>query len=116
VARFVPEAVHCGQRCQEQAGDVLRSTDDGVLIDVRVIPRAGRSGVAGTRDGALLVRLNAAPVEGAANAELVEVIAKALGVPKGAVTIVSGERSRQKRLRVVGVSIRDASMKLSRRS
>jgi uncharacterized protein len=83
---------------------VIESTADGVVvITVRVIPRAGRSEVAGTRDGALLVRLNAPPVEGAANEELIQVIAKALRVPKGAVTIVSGERSRTKRVRVAGV-------------
>ena len=74
------------------------------MIQVRVIPRAGRSGFAGTRDGALLVRLAAAPVDGAANAELIEVIAKAVGVPKRAVTIVTGERSRTKTVSVDGVS------------
>jgi uncharacterized protein (TIGR00251 family) len=82
---------------------VIESTAQGVVIAVRVIPRAGRSEVAGTRDGALLVRLNAPPVEGAANDELLEVIADALAVPKRAVTIVSGERSRTKRVRVAGV-------------
>ena len=92
---------------------MIRPTSDGILIDVRVIPRAGRSGIAGIRDDALVVRLNAPPVEGAANAELVEVMAKALGVPKRAVTIVSGERSRQKRVRVVGVSEGDIRSKLS---
>ncbi|MGH9257568.1 MAG: DUF167 domain-containing protein [Vicinamibacterales bacterium] len=75
-----------------------------VTIDVRVIPRAARSGLAGIRDGALLVRVNAPPVEGAANAGLIEVLAKALRVPKGAVTIVSGERNRLKRVRVEGVT------------
>jgi uncharacterized protein len=82
---------------------VIESTREGVVIAVRVIPRSGRSGVAGTRGGALLVRLNAPPVEGAANDELVEVIAAALGVPRRAVTIVSGERSRTKRVRITGV-------------
>jgi uncharacterized protein len=82
---------------------VIQSTSDGVVIVVRVIPRAGRSKVAGVRDGALLVRLNAPPVEGAANDELIEVIADALALPKRAVTIVSGERSRTKRVRVAGV-------------
>jgi len=82
---------------------VIEATPQGVVITVRVIPRAGRSGVAGTRDGALLVRLNAPPVEGAANNELVEVIADALGVARRAVTIVAGERSRTKRVRVAGV-------------
>lgn len=74
------------------------------IIDVRVIPRAGRSGIAGMRGDALLVRLNAPPVDGAANAELIEVLADALGVPKRAVSIVSGERSRQKRVRIDGVT------------
>jgi uncharacterized protein (TIGR00251 family) len=56
------------------------------------------------RGNALLVRLHAAPVDGAANAELIEVLAEALSVPKRAVSIVSGERSRQKRVRIEGVT------------
>lgn len=83
---------------------VIEATDSGVIVDVRVVPRSGRSGLAGTRDGALLVRLNAPPVDGAANAELLDVIARALGVPKRAVTIVSGERAKQKRVKVDGVT------------
>ena len=83
---------------------MIESTPEGVVITVRVIPRAGRSGVAGTRAGALLVRLNAPPVEGAANDELVEVIADALGVARRAVTIIAGERSRTKRVRIAGVA------------
>lgn len=83
---------------------MIASTPEGVVIDVRVIPLASRAGIAGTRDDALLVRLNAPPVEGAANAELIEVIAKALGVPRRAVTIVSGERGRNKRLLVAGLN------------
>jgi hypothetical protein len=82
---------------------VIQSTPGGVLLNVRVIPRAGRSGLAGTRDNALLVRLNAPPVEGAANAELLDVLAEILDVPKRALTIVSGERSRSKRVLVSGV-------------
>ena len=93
---------------------MIRPTKDGVLLDVRVIPRAGKSGIAGTRDGALLVRLSAPPVDGAANAELIEVLAKALDVPRRMVSLVSGERSRQKRLRVSGVSENEARSKLTR--
>lgn len=92
---------------------MIRSTPDGPVITVRVVPRAGRSGVAGTRDGALLVRLAAAPVEGAANAELVEVISELLGVPKRAVTIVAGERGRLKRVRVEGVTVDYVNAKCS---
>jgi hypothetical protein len=83
-----------------------------VLIDVRVVPRASKAGVAGTRDGALLVRLNAPPVEGAANEELIALFAKLLEVPRKAVTIVSGERGRLKRVRVDGVDLADAARAL----
>jgi uncharacterized protein (TIGR00251 family) len=82
---------------------VIASTPAGVVIRVRVVPRAGRSGLAGTRDNALLVRLNAPPVEGAANAELLDVLSEALDVPRRLLTIVSGERSRSKRVLVAGV-------------
>lgn len=85
----------------------------GAVITVRVIPRAGRSGIAGTRDGALLVRLNAAPVENAANAELIEVIADALGVPKRSVTIASGEKSRRKTILIAGLTAAVVSSKLA---
>jgi uncharacterized protein (TIGR00251 family) len=71
---------------------------------VRVIPRAGRSGFSGLRDGALLVRLAAAPVDGAANDELIALLARTLHVPKRDITIVSGERSRAKRVRVAGMN------------
>ena len=77
---------------------------ESVVLTVRVIPRAGRSGPAGVRGNALLIRLNAPPVEGAANNELVELLADLLEVPKRNVTIISGERSRLKRVRVVGVT------------
>ncbi|MET0215608.1 MAG: DUF167 domain-containing protein [Vicinamibacterales bacterium] len=80
-----------------------------VILDVRVIPRASRPGLAGMRDGALLVRLSAPPVEGAANAELIHVLAKALDVPKRQVTIVAGERGRLKRVRVEGLTAERAA-------
>ena len=91
---------------------VISPTKDGVLITVRVVPRAGRSGIAGTRDGALLVRLNAAPVDGAANAELIEVIAEVTGVAKRAVSITAGEKSRRKTVHVHGVTVDEVRAKL----
>jgi uncharacterized protein (TIGR00251 family) len=87
--------------------------DGGVIIEIRVIPRASKSGVAGTRGDAVLVRLHAPPVEGAANAELIRVIAAALGVPIRAVSIVAGERSRQKRVRVAGIDAATAASRLA---
>ena len=83
---------------------MLTPTNEGVLLAVRVVPRAARAGLAGIREDALLVRLNAAPVEGAANSELIEVLSNALGVPKRAVSITVGERSRRKTVLIRGLS------------
>lgn len=83
---------------------VLTTTHDGVLLAVHVVPRAARAGLAGTRENALLVRLHAAPVDGAANAELIEVLADALGVPRRALSITVGERSRRKTVLIRGLS------------
>jgi uncharacterized protein (TIGR00251 family) len=83
---------------------MITSTPDGVLIDVRVTPRASHSRLDGAHAGALRVRLHAPPVDGAANDELIAVMAEAFGVPKRAVAIVSGQDSRSKRVRVSGVS------------
>ena len=91
---------------------MIQATPGGVIISVRVIPRAGRSGLAGTRGDALLVRLNAAPVAGVANAEVIDLFARVLDVPKRAVSIVAGERSRQKRVRVTGIDLATAESRL----
>jgi uncharacterized protein len=92
---------------------VVTDGRDGALIAVKVIARASTSAVSGIRDGALLVRLNAPPVDGAANAALIDVLSEALGVPKRAVSITSGETSRRKTVRVIGVSAASVITKLS---
>ena len=74
-----------------------------VTIEIRVIPRASASKVDGMRGGAWLVRLRTPPVDGAANAELIEVLAATLGVSKRAISIVSGEKARSKRVTIVGL-------------
>jgi uncharacterized protein len=81
-------------------------------LDIRVIPRAGRSGIAGLREGALLVKLAAAPVDGAANQELIALLAKALRIPKRDITIVLGERARTKRVRIAGLDRDEALARL----
>jgi uncharacterized protein len=83
------------------------------VLNVRVIPRAKRSGVAGMRGDAWLIRLQAPPVDGGANEELIIVLAKLLDVPKRAVTIVTGERSREKRVHVAGIDAAAAQARLS---
>jgi len=71
-----------------------------IQLTIRVVPRAAKPGIAGTRGGALLVRLQSPPVEGAANEELIQMIAKAFGAAKRDVTLVSGERSKLKRVSI----------------
>ena len=81
-------------------------------LEVRVTPRAGRTGFAGMRADVLLVRLAAAPVDGAANEELISLIAKTLRIPKRDITILSGERSRSKRIRIAGLDREQVLAKL----
>ena len=87
----------------EPAGVELQSVAQGVILPVRVVPRASRSALAGVRQGALVVRLTAPPVEGAANRALVKFLAKALGIAGGRVQVVSGQRSRSKRVLLEGL-------------
>jgi uncharacterized protein len=93
--------------------DFIQSTPGGIVITVHVIARAGRSGLAGTRGDALVARVHAPPVDGRANDELVDLIAARLEVPARAVSIVAGERSRQKRVRVSGIDARTAASRLT---
>ena len=82
-------------------------------LQVRVVPRARRSAVAGVRGGALLIRLAAAPVDGAANEALIAFLAELLERPKRDITIVAGHKSRDKRIRVASMTVRDLDSKLS---
>jgi hypothetical protein len=83
---------------------VIDETPDGVLIDVKLIPRAGRTQLAGTRDNAVLIRLAAAPVDGAANAELVAFLSDLFDIPKRDIALIAGEKSRSKRVLLRGVA------------
>ena len=65
------------------------------------------------RDGAVLVRLAAAPVDGAANAELIDLFSRILKIPKRHITIVSGDKSRSKRVRIAGLDRDEAIARLT---
>lgn len=82
-----------------------REPDGAIVFAVRVVVRASRSAIAGEREGVLHVRIAAPPVDGAANKELVRLLARALGVPPRDIEIVSGASSRHKRVRVRGVEL-----------
>ena len=82
-------------------------TATGLRLTVRLTPRGGRDALGGMRrDQAgraqLLARVSPPPVDGAANAALVKLVAKTLGVPKSAVTLASGETARVKTLEIAG--------------
>jgi uncharacterized protein (TIGR00251 family) len=79
-------------------------TAQGITFKVRVVPRASRSEIAGEIDSALRVRLAAPPVDGAANRELIRLLAQALKVRQKAIEIVAGSTSRNKTVRINDVS------------
>ena len=73
-------------------------------LAIRVQPRAKRTEVAGERGGAVVIRVSAPPVDGRANAAVTRLIAERLSVPRSAVEIVRGHGSRDKQVRVDGMS------------
>jgi uncharacterized protein (TIGR00251 family) len=81
-------------------------------LAIRVIPRAKKTTIDGRREGAVLVRLAAPPVDGAANDELIRALADWLALPRRAITLVKGERSRDKRVRIDGLSEPEALLRL----
>jgi hypothetical protein len=91
----------------------VRDTPGGLTLRVRVQPRASRDGIGGEREGALVVRLTAPPVEGRANEALARLLGRALGVPPSAVRVVRGATGRDKRVAVAGVSAAAALERLA---
>lgn len=88
-------------------GGFYRAGDGHVVVQLRLTPKAGRDGIDGVgelSDGrkVLLARVRAVPDKGAANAAVEAVLAKAAGVPRSAVTLVSGHTARLKSLRIEG--------------
>ncbi|PYS21471.1 MAG: YggU family protein [Acidobacteria bacterium] len=77
----------------------------GVTFAVRIVPRASRSEIAGEHEGAFRIRVAAPPVEGAANRELIRLLAKKFKFPQGSVEIVSGETSKNKVVRINGATL-----------
>ena len=85
----------------------------GVRVEARVTPRASRNAIEGIREGRLVVRVTASPVDEAANAAVVETVSKALDLPRRDVTIVAGDHSRMKSLALSNVSVDDVRQRLS---
>lgn len=84
----------------------LRYGDEatGVTVDVLVQPRASRAKIGPVHDGRIKVSVTSPPVDGEANAAVIELFAKKLGVPKSAIEVIAGASSRRKRLRIAGTT------------
>ncbi|MGQ9455749.1 MAG: DUF167 domain-containing protein [Armatimonadota bacterium] len=81
-------------------------------VKIRVIPRSSKNEIVGWRGNSLLVKVTAPPVEGAANEAVVRMLSDVLGLRKGDIRIVSGERSRDKVIEIKGFSGEQAVSKL----
>ena len=80
--------------------DYFRVSGDVILIDIKAVPGASKSEIAGVQEDRLRVRIAAAPEDGKANTELAAFFSKLLGCPKKQVRLISGEKSRLKTLAV----------------
>jgi len=95
----------------DDPADAIEDTPGGCLIQLKVIPRAPQTMIDGMRGGALLVKLSAPPVEGQANESLLRFIAHICDVPRRAVSLMSGEKSRHKVIHVNHVTRAQATLR-----
>ncbi len=90
---------------QNRSYPFIDSSPKGLYITLRVQPRASRNQVDGVQHGGVLkIRLTAPPVEGEANRATIDLLSKLLGLKKSSLSIDSGLKSREKRVRVEGIT------------
>ena len=90
----------------------LKETPDGILLNIRVVPRASRNEVQGVLGEALKIRVQAPPVEGKANEAVMRFLAENLGVPRNRVALVAGDTGRVKQILVRGIQA-EAALRLA---
>ncbi len=93
---FTPVA----QRAQSDFLITFTEKDGNLIFTARVVPRASKSEIVGELDGALKIRIAAPPVDGAANAELIKLLAKTFEVSKSDIEITSGQTSKTKQIKI----------------
>ena len=81
----------------------LTDTPAGAVLTLRIVPRAHKNAIQGELGDALKIRLCAPPVEGAANAALIEFLSDIFSIPRARVQLLAGAASRNKRVLLVGV-------------
>jgi len=82
----------------------ISDSTGGALIQVHASPRASKNQILGLHGDALKIRLKAPPVDGKANEALIEFLSQTLGIPPRQITLLSGQTSRKKRLKLQGIS------------
>jgi uncharacterized protein (TIGR00251 family) len=90
----------------------IRDTPHGATFSVRVQPRARKNGIVGEIGDAIKLALTAPPVEGRANQACIDFLAEFLKVPRSSITIAAGETSRNKVIRVTGISAEELRRRL----
>lgn len=83
----------------------IRVVKEGVVLPIKVIPRASKNSIVGWENDELKVRLNAIPEKGEANEELIAFLSKSWKIPKSSFSIHSGETSRHKKVLIRGVTV-----------
>jgi len=84
---------------------MFKQTDEGVEISLYIQPKASKTEIIGEHNGSLKIKIKAPPVDGQANAEVIEFLSKALGIPKRQVEFLKGDKSREKKVRILGLSL-----------
>jgi uncharacterized protein (TIGR00251 family) len=82
----------------------IKKTKDGVIFNIRVVPRSSRCELAGIQEDALKLKITAPPVEGKANEECIKFLADKLGVRKSRVAIIAGHKSKRKTIAGSGIT------------
>ena len=103
---------HASSNRPSRTANIRGAQGRGVVL-IRVIPRARKTECAGVRDGALVIKVAAPPVEGAANQALIEFLSNTLHVPRRAVRILGGEHGRRKRVDIDGMTAAEVEARLS---
>lgn len=85
----------------------MHETEDGIILPVRIQPRASKDEIIGEYNGALKIKLTSPPVEGEANRRCIEFLSKRLKIAKSHLEIIKGEKSKDKLIKIIGLGKAD---------
>jgi len=85
----------------------LQETDNGIILPVRIQPRASKDEIVGEYNGALKIKLTSPPVEGEANRRCIEFLSKRFRIAKSNLEIIKGEKSKDKLIKIIGLKRAD---------